>query len=88
MRNPEVMSLKFLSMQQLEPYLPGSLNNPSKDMLLRSQAAPVHNMLSEQTLGLADYHVRHAPNVNIHVGFIDGKMYEKSNTILASEQSS
>ena len=27
-------------------------------------------MLSEQTLGLVDYHVRHAPNANI--GFIDG----------------
>ena len=49
----------------MEPYLHGSLNNPSKDMLVRSQAAPVHNMLSEETLGLIDYYVRHAPNVNI-----------------------
>ena len=57
---------------QLEGYLHGSLNNPSKDMLVRSQAAPVHKMLSEQTLGLVEYHVRHAPNVNI--GFIDGKV--------------
>ena len=37
-----------------------------------SKAAPVHNMLSEQTLGLVDYHVRHAPNASI--GFIDGKV--------------
>ena len=56
---------------QLEPYLHGSLNNPSKDILVRSQAAPVHNKLSEQILGLVDYHVRYAPNANI--GFIDGK---------------
>ena len=34
---------------QLEPYLHGSLNNPSNDMLVRSQAAPVHKMLSERT---------------------------------------
>ena len=40
--------------------------------LLSSKAAPVHNMLSEQTLGLVDYHVRHAPNTSI--GFIDGKV--------------
>ena len=53
--------------QQLEPHLHGSLNNPSEHMLVRSQAAPVHNMLSEQTLGLVDYHVRHA---NIIVGKI------------------
>ena len=39
--------------------------------IVRSQAAPLHNMLSEQTLGLVDYHVQHAPNANI--GFIDGK---------------
>ena len=26
-----------------------------------SKAAPVHNMLSEQTRGLVDYHVRHVP---------------------------
>ena len=49
----------------MEPYLHGSLNNPSKDMLVRCQAAPVHNMLSEETLGLVDYYVQHAPNVNI-----------------------
>ena len=49
----------------MEPYLHGSLNNPSKDMLVRSQAAPVHNMLSEKTLSLVDYYVQHAPNVNI-----------------------
>ena len=49
----------------LTPYLYGSLNNPSKDMLVRSQAAPVHNMLSEQTLGLVDNHVRHAPNASL-----------------------
>ena len=29
----------------MEPYLHGSLNNPSKDMLVRSQAAPVHQPL-------------------------------------------
>ena len=34
-------------------------------ILVRSQAAPVHNMLSEETLGLVDYYVQHAPNVNI-----------------------
>ena len=56
---------------QLEPYLHGSLNNTSKDILVRIQAAPLHNMLSEQTLGLVDYHVHHAPNAKI--GFIDGK---------------
>ena len=44
---------------QLEPYLHGSLRSP------------LHNMLSEQTLGLVDYHVWHAPNANI--GFIHGK---------------
>ena len=49
----------------MEPYSHGSLNNPSKDMLVRSQSTPVHNMLSEQTLGNVDYHVQHAPNVNI-----------------------
>ena len=50
----------------------GSLNNPSKHMLVRGRAVPVHHMLSEQTLGLVDYHVQHAPNANI--GFIDGKI--------------
>ena len=50
----EVMSLAVRSPlevleHQLEPYLHGSLNNPSNDMLVRSQAAPVHNMLSERT---------------------------------------
>ena len=49
----------------MEPYLHGSLNNPSKDMLVRRQATPVHNMLSEETLGHVDYYVRHAPNVNV-----------------------
>ena len=53
---------------QLELYLHGSLNNPSKDILVRIQAAP---LLSEQTLGLVDYYVHHAPNANI--GFIDVK---------------
>ena len=38
---------------------------------IRIQAAPLHNMLSEQTLGLVDYHVQHASNANI--GFIDWK---------------
>ena len=52
--------------------------------LFSSKAAPVHNMLSEQTLGLVDYHVRHAPNASI--GFIDGKV-KCSNTILAFGQS-
>ena len=37
----------------MEPYLHGSLNNPSKDVPVRSQAAPVHNMLSEQPLVLS-----------------------------------
>ena len=50
----EVMSLAVRSPlevleHQLEPHLHGSLNNPSNDMLVRSQAAPVHNMLSERT---------------------------------------
>ena len=40
--------------------------------LFSSKAAPTHNMLSEQTLGLVDYHVQHAPNASI--GFIDGKV--------------
>ena len=56
---------------QLEPYLHDSLSNTSKDILVRIQAAPLHNKLSEQTLGLVDYHVHRAPNANI--GFIDGK---------------
>ena len=56
---------------QLEPYLHGSVNNTSKDILVRIQAAPLHNMLSEQTVGLVDYHVHHAPNA--YIGFIDGK---------------
>ena len=42
-----------------------SLSNPSKDMLVRSQATPVHNIQSEETLGLVNYYVQHAPNVNI-----------------------
>ena len=72
----KVMSLAIRSTlevleHQLEPYLHGSLHNPSNDILVRSQAAPLQNMLSEQTLGLVDYHVQHAPNANI--GFIDGK---------------
>jgi hypothetical protein len=50
----EVMSLAVRSPlevleHQLEPHLHGSLNNPSNDMLVRSQAAPVHKMLSERT---------------------------------------
>ena len=75
----EVMSLAVRNTlevleRQLELYLHGSLNNPSKDMLVRSQTAPVavHNMLSEQTLSLVDYHVWHAPNA--HIGYIDGKI--------------
>ena len=70
----------------MEPYLYGSLNNPSKDMLVRSQAAPVHNMQSLQTIDLVDYFVWHAPNVNIYLGFIDGKV-KCTNTNLASGQS-
>ena len=50
----------------MEPYLYGSLNNPSKDMLVRSQAAPMLNMLSEDTLGLVDYYVQHAPIMLIY----------------------
>ena len=38
---------------------------------IRIQATPLHNMLSERTLGLVDYHVQHASNANI--GFIDWK---------------
>ena len=49
----------------MEPYLHGSLNNPSKDMLVRSQSTPVHNMLSEQTLGLVDYHVQHEQTLGL-----------------------
>ena len=46
----EVMSLAVRSTLevlelQLEPYLHSSLNNPSKVILVRSQAAPVHNMI-------------------------------------------
>ena len=67
--------------QQLEPYLHGSLDNPSKDMLVRSQAAPVHKMLSEQTLGLVEYHVWHAPHAT--VGFIDGKIKCTKNQTLS-----
>ena len=82
----EVMSLAVRSTvevleHQLEPYLHGSLSRPSKDMLVKSQTAPVHNMLSEQTLGLVDYHVRHAPNANMD--FIDGKVKcAKNQTLL------
>ena len=50
-------------------------------MLVKSQAAPVHKMLSEQTLGLVDYHVRHAPNANM--GFIDGKVKCAKNQTLS-----
>ena len=63
-----VRSTFEVSEHLLEPYLHGSLNHPSKDMLVRRQATPVHNMLYEQTLGLVDYH---APNASI--GFIDVK---------------
>ena len=66
---------------QLEPYLHGSLNNTSEDILVRIQAAPLHTMLSEQTLGLVDYHVHHAPNANI--GFIDGKAKVQKNQTLS-----
>ena len=62
---------------QLEPYLHGSLNNTSKDSLVRIQTTPLHNMLSEQTLGLVDYHVHHAPNAN--TDFIDGKVKVQKN---------
>ena len=44
-----------------------SITHQLKDMLVRSQAAPVHNMLSEETLGLVDYYFWHAPNVNIYM---------------------
>ena len=54
-------------------------------MLVRSQAAPVHNMLSEQTLGLVDYHLWHAPNANI--GFIVGKIKCTKNQTLSWLQS-
>ena len=57
--------------------------------LFSSKAAPVHNMLSEQTLGLVDYHVQHALNASTCIGFIDGKVNVQynSNTILAFGQS-
>ena len=54
----EVMSLAVRStLEVLESYLHGSLNNPSKGILVRSQATPLHNMLSEQTLGFVNHHV-------------------------------
>ena len=43
--------------RQLQPYLTGTLSNPTEEMLSRSQSAPIHNMHSEQTLALTDHQV-------------------------------
>lgn len=66
--------------RQLEPYLTGTLSNPTEEMLSRSQGAPIHNMHSEQTLALTDHQIRRARNATI--GFVDGKVKSKRNRTL------
>ena len=59
---------------QLHDYLEGHL---SPSIVHQASSAPVHNMIAEHTLGLADYLYRKASNIK--VGFLDGKVICKIN---------
>ena len=47
----------------------------SPSMITHAKSAPVHNMLSEQTLALADHQFRKSSNSK--VGFMDGEVKAK-----------
>ncbi|XP_035824183.1 uncharacterized protein LOC101853268 [Aplysia californica] len=63
--------------RQLLRYLQGPLSEPTPSLLDVTSAAPVHNMLSERTLGRLDAQFRRAPNATI--GFLDGKVKWQAN---------
>ena len=57
--------------RQLQPYLTGELSDPSEEMIQRSKSAPIHNIFSEQVLGMTDHQYHRA--LNATMDFIDGK---------------
>jgi len=67
--------------RQLKPYLVGNLSSATVEMLIQTKSAPIHNMFSEETLGLTDHQFRRAPNASI--GFIDGKVKARKNHTLS-----
>ena len=67
--------------KQMDDYLRGELTTLSPSKCCQSKSAPVHNMFSEQTLGLADHQLRLAHNAKI--GFIDGKVKATKNKTIS-----
>ena len=67
--------------KQMDDYLRGELATLSPSKCCQSKSAPVHNMFSEQTLGLADHQLRRAHNAKI--GFIDGKVKATKNKTMS-----
>ena len=72
-------SVKVLE-RQLKPYLTGELSSPTSEMLQLAKSAPVHNIFSEQVLGMTDHQYHRAPNATM--GFIDGKVKAAKNRTL------
>ena len=63
--------------KQMDDYLRGELATLSPSKCFQSKSAPVHNMFSEQTYGLADHQLRRAHNAKI--GSIDRKVKATKN---------
>ena len=66
--------------RQLKPYLTGKLSSPTSEMLQLAKSAPVHNIYSEQVLGMSDHQYHRAPNATM--GIIDGKVKATKNRTL------
>ena len=56
----------------MDRYLTGDLSAPTKEMLAKTEGAPLNNIQSERILGLGDHQLRRAPNATI--GYIEGKL--------------
>ena len=56
----------------MDRYLRGDLSAPTKEMLAKTEGAPLNNIQSERILGLGDHQLRRAPNATI--GYIEGKL--------------
>jgi hypothetical protein len=67
--------------RQLQSYLSGELSSSTADMLRITKSAPLHNIYSEQVLGMTDHQYHRAPNATM--GFIDGKVRAAKNKTLA-----
>ena len=66
--------------KQLYDYFEGNLAHLTPLIAGQTLSAPVHNMFSEHTLGLADYLFRRATSMK--VGFLDSKVKSKINKTL------